>query len=72
KLIQTINDFSIHDRWGNILFSAPEFQPNDPAGGWDGRHRGQLMNPATFVYSARVTFVDGEQQVFKGSFSLLR
>ncbi|MEM1358679.1 MAG: T9SS type B sorting domain-containing protein, partial [Bacteroidota bacterium] len=72
KLIAVINDFNIHDRWGNILFAVPELQPNDPIGGWDGRHRGRLVNPATFVYSAKVTFIDGVQQVFEGSFTLLR
>lgn len=72
QLIEVINDFRIHDRWGNVLFESPELRPSDPAGGWDGRYRGQWVNPSVLVYSAKVTFVDGVQMIFKGSFSLLR
>lgn len=72
QLIEVVNEISIHDRWGNTMFQAEEIGLNDPAGGWDGRYRGQPVNPAVFVYSATVTFIDGEQMVFKGSFTLLR
>lgn len=70
--VTQIQDFTIFDRWGETVFSSTNFLPNDPANGWDGRLGGQPMNPAVFVFSATVEFVDGRVEVFKGDFALLR
>ncbi len=39
----------IYDRWGELIFRSSE--PNE---GWDGTCRGQKMNPAVFIWLARV------------------
>ncbi|WP_020566705.1 T9SS type B sorting domain-containing protein [Neolewinella persica] len=67
-----IQDFTVFDRWGESVFNNTDFLPNDPANGWDGRLNGQPMNPAVFVYSATVLFVDGKVEVFKGDVVLIR
>jgi gliding motility-associated-like protein len=70
--ISIIQDFTIFDRWGESVFNNTDFLPNDPANGWDGRLNGQLMNPAVFVYTATVLYVDGQVVVFKGDMVLTR
>jgi len=70
--VAQIQDFTIFDRWGETVFNGTNFLPNDPAFGWDGQLDGQPMNPAVFVFSATVEFVDGRVEVFKGDFALLR
>ena len=67
-----VQDFTILDRWGETVFQGSNFPPNNPAFGWDGRLNGRTMNPAVFVFSATVEFVDGRVEVFKGDFALLR
>ena len=67
-----INTFSIHDRWGETVFRADNFQPNDPSFGWDGRFRGKPMNPGVFVYYAQIEFIDGTKIEYKGDLTLLR
>ncbi|MEM6397169.1 MAG: gliding motility-associated C-terminal domain-containing protein [Bacteroidota bacterium] len=67
-----VKSFLIADRWGETVFSASNFRPNDPAFGWDGFHQGQLLNPAVFVYLAEIEFVDGTVEVFKGDVTLVR
>ena len=62
----------VFDRWGNLLFEATAFSPNDPAFGWDGQHRGKLLDPATFVFVAEVEFIDGARELFKGEVILTR
>ena len=62
----------IFDRWGETLFTYRNFQPNDPDFGWDGRLRGELMQPAVFVYYAEIEFEDGGVELFKGSLTLVR
>lgn len=70
--ISMIQDFSVFDRWGESVFTNTNFLPNDPANGWDGRLKGQPMNPAVFVYTATVLFTDGRVEVFKGDVVLTR
>lgn len=70
--IARVLDFSIFDRWGESVFNNTDFQPNDPAEGWDGMLSGQPLNPAVFVYTAVVEFVDGRVETFKGDVVLIR
>ncbi|MEM8583945.1 MAG: gliding motility-associated C-terminal domain-containing protein [Bacteroidota bacterium] len=67
-----VRSFLIANRWGETVFSAQGFQPNDPAFGWDGTHRGQTLNPAVFVYQAEIEFADGVVELFKGDVTLVR
>jgi gliding motility-associated-like protein len=70
--IERVNYFQVYNRWGEMVFHAEDFQPNDPAYGWGGWFRGELMNPAVFVFWAEVEFVDGYKQFFKGDVTLLK
>jgi len=40
--------------------------------GWDGKFRGEFMNPAVFVWYAEVRFNDGEVLLLKGDVTLMR
>jgi gliding motility-associated-like protein len=72
KGVKQVKQFQIFDRWGDQVFQRENFQPNDPTLGWDGRYRGQEMNPAVFVYYAIVEFIDGQEVLFKGDVTLMR
>ncbi len=70
--VRQIQSFQIFDRWGEQVFLQQNFQPNDPAYGWDGRLRGKLQTPAVFVYYAEIELVDGRVLLFKGDVTLVR
>ena len=70
--IKSINSFQIYDRWGEKMFEAFNFQPNDPSQGWDGKLKGQKCNPAVYVYWAEVELFDGTRQIVKGDVTLVR
>ncbi len=70
--IVNIRSLNIFDRWGNLVFTASDFQPNDPAFGWDGTFRGRKMSPAVFVWVAEIEFLDGQVESFKGDVTLVR
>lgn len=72
KGVRQVKLFQIYDRWGEQVFVRENFQPNDPTLGWDGRFRGQDMNPAVFVYYAVVEFIDGQEVLFKGDVTIQR
>ena len=70
--VKQVKLFQIYSRWGEQVFVRENFQPNDPTLGWDGRFRGQDMNPAVFVYYAIVEFIDGQEVLFKGDVTVKR
>ena len=70
--VATVRKFAVYDRWGEMLWQAEGFQPNDPLFGWDGNLKQKRLNPGVFVYYAEVEFIDGAIEFFKGDVTLLR
>ncbi|MEL6668026.1 MAG: gliding motility-associated C-terminal domain-containing protein, partial [Bacteroidota bacterium] len=68
----TIEELRVFTRWGESVFVGMELPPNDLSRGWDGTHRGSPLNPAVFVYWARVRYVNGDTELLKGDLTLLR
>lgn len=70
--VASIKVFRIYARWGTLLFESTNFQPNDPAIGWDGNFRGKLMDPGVVAWYMEVEYIDGLEEVLKGDITLLR
>lgn len=70
--VELIESFQIFDRWGEAVFEARNFLPNDPGNGWDGRFKGSAVNPGVYAYFAIVRFIDGEVVMLKGDVTVVR
>ena len=70
--VERILEFRVFDRWGEQMFSASDFAAGDREFGWDGHHRGRVMNPGVFVAYVRARFIDGRERVFTGDVTLVR
>jgi len=70
--VEEISSFSIFDRWGNLVFGAEHILPNDPTISWDGKMKGEVMNPGVFTFKLVVVFANGEREVRYGDITLLR
>ncbi len=70
SMIKQVNKFQIFTRWGELVFTAEDFQPNTPDHGWDGFFKGEKLNPNVFVYYAEIEFIDGLVKVYKGDVTL--
>ncbi|MBI5915218.1 MAG: gliding motility-associated C-terminal domain-containing protein, partial [Bacteroidetes bacterium] len=70
--VKNIRSFLVFSRWGESVFEYFNMQPNNPATGWDGSYRGQLMGTGVFVWFAEVEFPDGAVEVLKGDVTLIR
>ncbi len=70
--VEQIKQFLVYNRWGEIVYEGFNFQPNDPAYGWDGLFRDEPMNPAVFVYYAEIEFIDGRVESYKGDVTLVK
>ncbi|MEO7176596.1 MAG: proprotein convertase P-domain-containing protein, partial [Saprospiraceae bacterium] len=67
-----ITEFKIFDRWGEMLFYAPTVPFNDTSFGWDGKLKGKTLNPAVFVWTTEVEYLDGRKESISGTTTLLR
>jgi gliding motility-associated-like protein len=70
--VREILEFTIFDRWGNVVFQNENFQPNDPGHGWDGKMNDLAMDPAVFGYLLTVSFEDGREEVWLGNITLVK
>lgn len=72
KEVAKVRSFLVFDRWGETVFQYYTFPPNNPAYGWDGKHRGDLLNPGVFTWYAEIEFVDGKVELYEGDVTLMR
>ena len=72
KSVKQVKSFQIYSRWGEMVYEYYNFDPNAPGYGWDGRHRGQDLNPAVFVYYAVIEFIDGQEILYEGDVTIVR
>lgn len=70
--VLTIRQFDVFDRWGELLFSANNTIPNEPALGWSGTNGSRLMPAGVYAWSLVVEFSDGTIKPFKGHSTLIR
>jgi len=67
-----IKNFSIYDRWGQMVFGVHDVLPGDISSGWYGYFKGMPSLEGTYVYMITLTLAGGEQQIYKGTVILLR
>ncbi|HOY04530.1 MAG TPA: hypothetical protein PLO67_03945 [Saprospiraceae bacterium] len=67
-----IHKWLIFDRWGDAVFEVRDFLPNDPSKAWDGTVRGKKGNPAVFIWTAEIEFIDGQTEMFEGDVTIMR
>ncbi|MEO0726318.1 MAG: gliding motility-associated C-terminal domain-containing protein [Bacteroidota bacterium] len=70
--VKSVKSFYVFNRWGESMFESFGFAPGDPVHGWDGRHRGELLNAGVYIYMAEVEFQDGEVIIYKGDVVLMK
>lgn len=70
--IRSIRSFAIYNRWGNEMYEATNFAPNDPLMGWDGTFRELKVNPGVFVYRAEIEFMNGDVEVIAGDVTVVK
>lgn len=57
----------IFDRYGNKII-----QFDDPALGWDGKHKGKFVKPGVYFYVIEAVGADGKEYKMKGDINILK
>jgi gliding motility-associated-like protein len=71
--VSLVNNLSIFDRWGNLVFSRNDFEPvaNDPLS-WNGKFNGNDVADGVYVYYIKVQFIDGVIVDYSGDITVIR
>ncbi len=72
KGLGLIKRMAIYNRWGELVHEAYNVYPNNPAVGWDGTYRGEVLAPDVYIYVLDVVCSTGEPFTFRGDISLVR
>jgi gliding motility-associated-like protein len=68
-------DWSIFNRWGNLVFYTNDIgiiSSGDLNKGWDGTYKGAEQKTGVYVYSINVQFVNSKKSTFSGNITLIR
>jgi gliding motility-associated-like protein len=70
--LKEIEELTIFDRWGNLVYQQFHFQADDQSAAWDGRMRDKMLNPGVYVYKLKVIYVDDRHETRFGDITLVR
>jgi len=70
--VKSIRSFRVFDRYGSNVFMITNVAPDDPIAGWDGSHRGQMVDLGVYIYFAEIEFFDGHVEKVSGEVTVIR
>ena len=70
--VRQILRLEVWSRWGELVFSARNTEPNDERAGWDGHLNGKPLPTGVFFWTAAVDFVDGRRAQYQGDVTIVR
>jgi gliding motility-associated-like protein len=70
--IDRIDEFSIYDRWGDLMFGVSNVDPKTETIAWDGTFAGQELNAAVYSYVMKLRLITGREEIKTGDITLLR
>lgn len=69
--IDHIVSMQVYSRGGGLVFERRNFAPNDPIKGWNGRWQGKYVQSGVYPWMAVVEYMDGKQQIFQGTVTVM-
>ena len=67
-----ILSMKVFNRWGNMIFACQNPTMYNDSDGWDGKYNGLALPSDVYVWIAEIEFEDGETEILKGDFALMR
>ena len=67
-----VSNLSIYDRWGNLVFTSKNFNPNTTEIFWNGKRENREMVPGVYVYIIEYISALNEKKVLQGDVTLIK
>lgn len=72
KSTSIVKEFKVFDRFGQLLYSASNFEPGIEDFGWDGKAKDRALSPGVYTFYSIIEFINGKEVIFKGAVTLIR
>ncbi|WP_236974603.1 gliding motility-associated C-terminal domain-containing protein [Membranihabitans maritimus] len=72
NLVNSIESFSVFDKWGNELFHAGNITGGGSENGWNGSANGQPAPYGVYLYQCSLRLLDGQIYQYSGDVLLIR
>jgi len=79
RQVEIIEELTVFDRWGSIVYSCNDILPNDNSRGWDGRFGtcddtsfSNFVTNGVYVWMAKVRFIDNEVIIYSNDVTVLK
>jgi gliding motility-associated-like protein len=70
--VKQVNILSVYNRWGALMFTRTNFEPNIEKLGWDGYYNGKAVVPDVYAFYIELQQKDGSTQRYRGDISVRR
>jgi hypothetical protein len=70
--VNKIRLLSIFNRWGEMLWTRSDFDPNDYSLGWDGTFNGNDIMAGVYTFISEVEIHDGTLKTVRGDITVLK
>ena len=70
--VKQIRLLTVYNRWGVLMFTKENFEPNDEKLGWDGFHNGRAVPIDIYAFYVELEQKDGSIQKYRGDINVLR
>ena len=70
--VKQVRLMSIYNRWGSVMFTKTNFEPNDEKIGWDGSRNGKPVPVDIYAFYIELEQKDGSIQKYRGDLSVVR
>jgi gliding motility-associated-like protein len=69
--IKEVSKFEIFDRWGSKVYNESNIISNNDQIGWNGIHKGNIVNPGVYIYVAIIEFTNGKVETKVGNVTVV-
>jgi len=67
-----IKEFRVFNRWGASVHEYENGMVNQTSHGWDGHFKSEKVNPGVYVWYTKIVFLDGVEEIYEGSITILK
>lgn len=69
--VSAVLHYSIYDRWGSLVYDVKNLPPGIVDLPWDKTFNGRRVAGGVYVWTATVSYIDGEQLTYTGSLNVV-
>lgn len=65
-------EISVYSPWGEQVWYSTSLEEGHPKESWDGKYKGEIVPQGSYVWIAKMRFVDGTDRIVRGNVTAIR